>query len=107
MQAFNVSDVAAEIPDNEESTETVRNDAVSLEVMKFEEGDDDPMHAHAEDEIYHVDSGTGKINVEGDTTDVSEGDVIHLEPGTEHQFLDFEDELVITALYAPPKGSAE
>jgi quercetin dioxygenase-like cupin family protein len=53
--------------------------------MTFEEGDEDPMHAHAEDEIYHVDSGNAQLNVEGDTYDVSEGDVIHLEPGADHQ----------------------
>jgi quercetin dioxygenase-like cupin family protein len=73
--------------------------------MRFVEGNEDPVHAHAEDEIYHVDAGAGKINVEGDTMAVSEGDVIHLEPGTDHQFLDFEDELVMTVLCAPAKGS--
>lgn len=107
MNSFNVHDVAEDIPADEESTEAIRTDAVSVEVMKFEAGDEDEMHAHAEDEIYHVDAGAGKLNVEGDVTGVSAGDVIHLEPGTEHQFLDFEDELVVTVLYAPAKGSTE
>ena len=107
MDSFTVSDVAEDVSDNEESIEKLRTDAVSLEIMTFEEGDEDPMHAHAEDEIYHVDSGNAQLNIEGDTYDVSEGDVIHLEPGTDHQFLNFEDELVMTVLYAPAKGSTE
>ena len=107
MDAFTVSDAAAEIADGDESIEKLRTDAVSLEIMTFEEGDEDPMHAHAEDEIYHIDSGHAQLNVEGETREVSEGDVIHLEPGTYHQFLGFEDELVMTVLYAPAKGSTE
>ena len=107
MDSFTVSDAAADVSDDEESIEKLRTDAVSLEIMTFEEGDEDPMHAHGEDEIYHVDSGNAKLNVEGETHDVSAGDVIHLEPGTDHQFLDFEDKLVMTVLYAPAKGSAE
>ncbi len=107
MDRLSVSDAVGDIADDEDSTEAIRTDAVSLEVMRFEEGDEDPLHAHAENEIYHVNAGAGKINVEGDTTDVSAGDVVHLEPGTDHQFLDFEDELVMTVLYAPAKGSAE
>ena len=107
MDSFHVSDVAEEIPANEESIEALRTDAVSLEVMSFEPGDEDPMHAHGEDEIYHVDAGSATINVEGEHVAVSAGDVVHLEPGTEHQFLDFEDKLVMTVVYAPAKGSSE
>jgi quercetin dioxygenase-like cupin family protein len=107
MDSFHVSDVAEEIPADEESIEALRTDAVSLEVMSFEPGDEDPMHAHGEDEIYHVDAGSATINVEGEQMAVSAGDVVHLEPGTEHQFLDFEDELVMTVMYAPAKGSSE
>lgn len=107
MEFFSVSDVAENVPDDEESIETLRTEAVSLEIMTFEEGDEDPMHAHAEDEIYHVDSGRAQLNVEGETHDVAEGDIVHLEPGTDHQFLDFEGEFVVTVLYAPAKGTKE
>lgn len=107
MDSFNVSDAVDEIPDDKDSIEAVRGDAVSIEVMKFEQGDEDQAHAHAENEVYHVDTGAAKIEVEGESKEVSEGDVIHLEPGTEHRFHDFEDELVMTVLYAPAKGSAE
>lgn len=107
MDLIHVRETADQIATGEESIESIRNDAFSLEVMKFEQGDEDPMHSHAEDEIYQISSGTAKINVDGDTSPVAPGDVIHVEPGTEHQFVDFDEELVMTVLYAPAKGSEE
>ena len=81
IEFFSASDVAKGVPDDQGSIETLRTEAVSLEIMTFEEGDEDPMHAHAEDEIYHVDSGCAQLNVEGEIHDVSGGDIVHLEPG--------------------------
>jgi quercetin dioxygenase-like cupin family protein len=108
MNAFQVREVADRLARaDEESSETLRTDAVSAEVMRFEPGDEDPMHAHAEDEIYHVHAGVAELEAGGEVTPVSAGDVIHLEPGTEHRFRDFEEELVMTVLYAPAKGSNE
>lgn len=89
----------------EESTESLRTDNVSLEVMRFEPGDEDQMHAHGEDEIYVVQSGTAEINIEGEVTAVSAGDIVHLDPGTDHRFQGFEDELIMTVAYAPAKGT--
>ena len=105
METFDFNKVLDQIEGN--SAELIRADAVSVEVMKFEEGEKDQQHAHGEDEVYYINSGTAKLSVEGESTEVSEGDVIHLEPGTEHRFHDFKDELVTTVLYAPAKGSTE
>lgn len=107
MDLLHVSDIAGRIGEDEDSIESLRTDAFSLEVMKFERGDEDPMHSHSENEIYHISSGRAKINVEGDTSSVSPGDLVHIEPGVEHQFLDFENELMMTVLYAPAKGANE
>lgn len=107
MESLQVSDVAEQIESDEVAVEALREDSFSLEVMRFEPGDEDPMHAHGEDEVYYVTAGAGKLNVDGDLTPVSVGDIIHLEPGTEHRFQDFEDELVLTVFYAPAEGSSE
>lgn len=107
MDLLHVNEVSGRIADDEDSIESLRTDAFSLEVMKFERGDEDPMHSHSEDEIYHITSGSATINVEGNRTEVSPGDLIHIQPGVEHQFLDFAEELVMTVLYAPAKGSTE
>lgn len=108
MHTFAIRDVADELAETgTESTESLRTDNVSLEMMRFEPGDEDTMHAHGEDEIYVVNSGTAELNVEGDVTPVSAGDVVHLEPGTDHRFQAFEDELVMTVVYAPATGTHE
>mgnify|MGYP002762061683 FL=1 len=108
MNTFAIRDVADELAETGgESTESLRTDNVSLEVMRFEPGDEDTMHAHGEDEIYVVESGTAELNVEGDVTPVSAGDIVHLEPGTEHRFQAFENELVMTVVYAPATGTYE
>jgi Uncharacterized conserved protein, contains double-stranded beta-helix domain len=106
MNTDSVRDVADGLVESgAESTESLRTDNVSLEVMRFEPGDEDQMHAHGEDEIYIVQSGNAEINVENEVTAVSAGDIIHLEPGTDHRFQGFEDELIMTVAYAPAKGT--
>jgi Uncharacterized conserved protein, contains double-stranded beta-helix domain len=106
MNSVQVNEAAEELASQgDESIESIRTDDFSLEVMRFEPGDEDPLHAHAEEEIYHVSSGSADINIEGDTRTVEAGDVIHLDPGTDHQFLNFEEEIVMTVLYAPAKGT--
>ncbi len=108
MNQLNVGEVADQLVDSEESeSESIRESEFSLKVMRFEPGDDDPMHAHGEQEIYHVDTGEATLATEDGSVDVEEGDVVHLDPGTEHQFTDFEGEFVTTVMYAPAEGSQD
>jgi len=99
--------------DNEVEVESMRKDSFSLHVMRFEPGDEDSthahdgdsMHAHDEDEIYFVDTGKATLETEDSSIEVEKGDVIHLDPKTDHQFTGFEDEFVVTVVYAPAEGS--
>lgn len=93
--------------EGETENEAMREASFSLQVMRFEPDDEDPMHAHAEDEIYHIDTGEATLVTEGESVEVKSGDIVHLSPGTEHQFTDFEDEFVVTVMYAPAEGSQE
>ncbi len=105
---LNVHEIAEQLAGTDDvAVEEFRTDSFSLEVMRFGPDDEDPMHAHEEDEVYIINSGEGVLNVEGDLRDVKVGDVVHLGPGTDHRFQDFGDELVVTVLYAPPEHSAE
>lgn len=103
-----VSEVAKRLSDDEATeTEVLREESFSLNVMRFEPGDEDPMHAHAEEEIYLIDAGEATLVTPEESIDVGPGDIVHLEPGTDHQFTDFEDEFVVTVVYAPAEGSQE
>jgi mannose-6-phosphate isomerase-like protein (cupin superfamily) len=105
---INVGDMADQLAqEGETENEAMREGSFSLQVMRFEPGDEDPMHAHAEDEIYHIDTGEATLVTEDESVELESGDVVHLSPGTEHQFTDFEDEFVVTVMYAPAEGSQE
>ncbi len=106
MDQINIADTADQLAaDGETETELMREVSFSFRLMRFEPGDDDPMHAHAEEEIYVVDTGEATLVTEDESIDVSPGDVVHLGSGTEHQFTDFDDEFVVTVMYAPAEGS--
>ena len=106
MDQINIADAADQLAENGEmETELMREVSFSLQVMRFEPGDEDPMHAHAEEEIYVVNTGTATLVTEDESAAVEPGDVIHLGSGQDHQFTDLDDEFVVTVLYAPAEGS--
>lgn len=108
MNQINVGDVADQLAtEGETEDEAMHETSFSLQVMRFEPDDEDPMHAHAEDEIYHIDTGEATLVTEDESVAVESGDIVHLSPETEHQFTDFEDEFVVTVMYAPAEGSQE
>ncbi len=106
MNKINVADVADQLAeDGEMETELMREVSFSLQVMRFEPGDEDPMHAHAEEEIYVINTGEATLVTEDESVEVASGDVVHLGSGTDHQFTDFNDEFAVTVIYAPAEGS--
>jgi len=106
MDQINVADVADRLAENGEmETELMREVSFSLQVMRFEPGDEDPMHAHAEEEIYVIHAGEATLVTEDESVEVASGDVVHLGSGTDHQFTDFTDEFVVAVMYAPAEGS--
>lgn len=106
MNKINVADTAEQLAaDGEAETELMREVSFSLQVMRFEPGDEDPMHAHAEEEIYVINTGEATLATEDESVEVSPGDVVHLGSGTKHQFTDFDGEFAVTVMYAPAEGS--
>jgi len=108
VNQINVADVADQLAeDGEMEAELMREVSFSLRVMRFEPGDEDSMHAHAEEEIYIINTGEATLVTEDESVEVAPGDVVHLGSGTGHQFTDFDDEFAVTVMYAPAEGSQE
>ena len=106
MDHINVVDVADQLAaDGAMENELMREVSFSLQVMRFEPGDEDPMHAHAEEEIYIVNEGAATLVTDEESLEVASGDVVHLGSGTNHQFTDVDGEFVVTVVYAPAEGS--
>jgi mannose-6-phosphate isomerase-like protein (cupin superfamily) len=106
VEQINIADAAEQLAaDGETEAELMREVSFSLQVMRFETGSEDSMHAHAEEELYAVNKGEATLETEDESMDVTPGDVVHLGSGTEHRFTDFSDEFVVTVMYAPAEGS--
>jgi mannose-6-phosphate isomerase-like protein (cupin superfamily) len=82
--------------------EFLRRDALSCGMYLLPGGGVDDQQPHAEDEIYVVAKGSGKIQI-GDTAHpVGPGSVIFVAAEVEHRFFDFSEDLDILVLFAPP-----
>jgi len=101
MKSFTLSNEKDDIEAGTNHAEFIRTEDMSVEVMRYSVDDEDPMHSHDVEEVYYIDSGSASINVEGDVTELSGGDVIHVRPDETHRFQDFVEELIVLGFYAP------
>lgn len=75
-----------------------------LVVMSIPAGGDigEETHAHVE-QILYFQSGQGKAILDGKDTAIGAGDVVFVEPGTRHNFVNTGTEpLVVATVYVPP-----
>ena len=61
----------------------------------------DGQQPHDNDEVYVVLSGRGTLEVEGKSFDVSEGDALFVEAGSEHHFTGYESLAVLVIFTLP------
>lgn len=61
MSQLSVGDVADQLVDSEGSeNESIRESQFSPKIMRFDPRDESPMHAHNEQEAYHVNTGDAR-----------------------------------------------
>lgn len=82
--------------------EVLSEQSMSVELARYP--NPEPKTPHKEDELYFIISGSGRASVGDETFAVSEGDVVYVEQGIEHDFYDIDDELVALIVFA---GSEE
>jgi mannose-6-phosphate isomerase-like protein (cupin superfamily) len=85
--------------------EFVRRRALSVGLYVLGAGAVDRQQPHAEDEVYHVVSGRGRITVGEEVRDVGPGSVVYVAATVPHRFDDIAEELRILVFFAPPEGS--
>jgi mannose-6-phosphate isomerase-like protein (cupin superfamily) len=68
-------------------------------------GAKDPQQPHTEDEVYHVVSGKGRIQVGAEDRAVEAGTVVFVEARVEHRFHSIEEDLTVLVFFAPAEGS--
>jgi mannose-6-phosphate isomerase-like protein (cupin superfamily) len=66
--------------------------------------DRDDQTAHKQDELYIVVSGSGRFAKNGDERRFQPNDVIFVEAGADHRFLDFTDDFATWVIFWGPDG---
>lgn len=87
--------------------EFLRESSMSVGLYRIPAGEPDRQTPHAEDEVYLVTAGRASLEVGEETYPVEHGDVVFVEKGVEHRFVDVEEDLESLVLFAPPEGSLE
>jgi mannose-1-phosphate guanylyltransferase len=95
----------AELIDQLEQDETnyvevLNEESLSVEMARYP--NPEPKTSHRTDELYFIISGSGMVHVGNERYAVTEGDVVYVERGVEHDFFDIDDE--ITALVIFPNS---
>jgi mannose-6-phosphate isomerase-like protein (cupin superfamily) len=106
MDAFELADLAAR---REESHQpylefiTVPDLSVGLYVLAT--GKPDLQQPHAEDEVYYVVSGVGRITVGDEVRDVRQGSIVFVGANVLHRFHDISEDLTLFVAFGPAEGS--
>jgi mannose-6-phosphate isomerase-like protein (cupin superfamily) len=81
--------------------EFLRVPALSAAMYILPGGEPDTQTPHAEDEVYVVTRGTGRVRVGAEEAAVGPGSVIYVAKDVEHRFFDYAEDLEILVLFAP------
>jgi mannose-6-phosphate isomerase-like protein (cupin superfamily) len=105
MDAFEVDGLeAARSAAGELYHEFLRRDSMSAGLYVLRAREADPQTPHAQDELYHVISGRGRIRVADRDRPVGPGSVVFVAAGVDHRFHSITSDLTILVVFAPPEG---
>lgn len=76
----------------------------SLEIEIYRPVGKDPQQPHRRDELYVVISGTGTFQHGTERQAFGPGDVLFVEAGLEHRFVDFTDDFATWVFFYGPDG---
>lgn len=67
-------------------------------------GADDPQNPHQDDEVYYIESGRGKIRVNGEDHEAAPGGIIFVKAGAAHKFHSIEEDLKLLVFFSSTKA---
>lgn len=106
MQAFELTQLISQREStNKLYLEFLKVPDLSLGLYILPAGGTDPQSPHAEDEVYYVVSGRGKIKVADEDRAVQTGSIIYVAKNVEHRFHSIEAELTLLVFFAPAEYS--
>lgn len=85
--------------------EFLRVPVMSAGLYELAAGAADPQSPHAEDEVYVIFNGQGRIRIADQDYPVSAGSVVFVPAGVEHRFHSIEVALSILVFFAPAESN--
>ncbi len=76
----------------------------SMSVEVFAPKGVDLQQPHQQDELYFIQGGTGRIDINGQKFDAAAGDAFFVAAGIEHRFESFSDDFVTWVVFCGPEG---
>lgn len=106
MEAFDLARLLSEHDLSEQPyVEFLRVPSLSVGLYVLLAGAPDLQQPHTEDEVYHVVSGKGRIQVGAEDRAVEAGTVVLVEAGVDHRFHAIEEDLTVLVFFASAEGS--
>lgn len=106
MESFEILDVITMQKSlGEKYLEFFKGDNVSLGIYSLPIGEEDQHQLNTEDEVYYVVSGHAKMKVADTDRNVKPGSIVFVGAGTEHNFHDITENLMVMVVFSPPQGS--
>jgi len=79
----------------------------SLEIGYYRPHDTDNQQPHEQDEVYIVQSGTGRFRVADELRPFEAGEALFVPAGVEHRFEDFSDDFAAWVIFYGPQGGED
>ncbi len=107
MDAFELDELLRRLDTSRHDfAEFFRAEKLSLTIAYWPAGSVDEQTPHAEDEVYYVASGRGRIRVGDEDRDVRAGTVVYVAAGVEHRFHSIEEDVAVLVFWSPPRARA-
>jgi len=103
---FQLLDILRDLEQSGEAYfEFLRRDSLSAGIYHLSSGEPDRQRPHSEDEVYYVLGGEGRVEIDGEVSDVRPGSIVFVAKDVSHRFLDYPEGLTLLVLFAPARGS--
>lgn len=76
----------------------------SMELGYYRPAGSDKQSPHAQDELYIVQTGSGRFECAGDSIAFEPGDALFVPAGAEHRFAEFSDDFAAWVVFYGPQG---
>lgn len=82
--------------------EFLRTPSLSCSIYHLPVGSQDMSHAHEEDELYLVLSGSARLRIGASEHEVKQGTLMYVRAASDHAFFDIQEHLTVLAFFGAP-----